>query len=525
MEPSWARARDVLAGEDAVKKAGVKYLPRLTEQTDDEYAAYTERGHFFPASGRTHSGMLGLIFRRDPDVKMPSDVEAFAEDITLTAQSLFGFAKEVTSEVIAVGRHGLLVDFDDAEKRPYVVGYKAEQIVNWRTVRRGGKKVLVLVVLKEEEVVPMSDGFADTRNTVYRVLKLDQPEGAKVASYKVLLYSRKVLPTGQPAATPEGAERAPTGAQAEAHEWNIVERVPTYRGTPLPFIPFTFVGVTKNDETPERPPLEDVITTNLSHWRNSADIEHGRHFTGLPTAWVAGFATTDAGGKPVSLKIGAGTAWISDNPQAKAGFLEFTGQGLKALDDALTQKKDEMAVLGARLLETQKRAAETAESMQIRSAGESSALSSIATTVGEALTATLNFMRYWVTGNVTTKPEELSVTLNTDYVAATLQPQEITALVAAWQSNAISHETLLWNLSQGEVLPPDITPEDEITRIQEEAPKLGGDALPLDEEGGVPGSQKAAQEAAAKKKAADDEAAAKLARDTLAAKNQPPGKK
>ena len=25
----WARARDVLAGEDAVKAAGVKYLPRL----------------------------------------------------------------------------------------------------------------------------------------------------------------------------------------------------------------------------------------------------------------------------------------------------------------------------------------------------------------------------------------------------------------------------------------------------------------------------------------------------------------
>ena len=36
----WLRARDVIAGEDAVKAGGVKYLPRLDSQTDDEYNAY-----------------------------------------------------------------------------------------------------------------------------------------------------------------------------------------------------------------------------------------------------------------------------------------------------------------------------------------------------------------------------------------------------------------------------------------------------------------------------------------------------
>jgi len=30
--PDWLRARDVLAGEDAVKSAGEKYLPRLDSQ-------------------------------------------------------------------------------------------------------------------------------------------------------------------------------------------------------------------------------------------------------------------------------------------------------------------------------------------------------------------------------------------------------------------------------------------------------------------------------------------------------------
>ncbi len=35
----WARARDVLAGEDAVKAAGEKYLAWMDSQSDEEFGA------------------------------------------------------------------------------------------------------------------------------------------------------------------------------------------------------------------------------------------------------------------------------------------------------------------------------------------------------------------------------------------------------------------------------------------------------------------------------------------------------
>jgi len=38
--PAWSGARDVLAGEDGVKAAGERYLPRLDSQSEEEYAAY-----------------------------------------------------------------------------------------------------------------------------------------------------------------------------------------------------------------------------------------------------------------------------------------------------------------------------------------------------------------------------------------------------------------------------------------------------------------------------------------------------
>ena len=60
----WSRARDVLAGEDAVKAAGEKYLPKLDSQSEEEYAAYKGRASFFGASARTLEEYLDLVFRR-----------------------------------------------------------------------------------------------------------------------------------------------------------------------------------------------------------------------------------------------------------------------------------------------------------------------------------------------------------------------------------------------------------------------------------------------------------------------------
>ena len=68
---AWLRAREVIAGEDAVKAAGERYLPKIDSQTEDEYSAYKERASFFNATARTVDGLLGLTFRREPTVKFP----------------------------------------------------------------------------------------------------------------------------------------------------------------------------------------------------------------------------------------------------------------------------------------------------------------------------------------------------------------------------------------------------------------------------------------------------------------------
>lgn len=62
----WQMARDLLAGEGAVKAAGVRDLPCLGTQTADEYTAYKARASIFNATARTADGCVWAWRWRQP---------------------------------------------------------------------------------------------------------------------------------------------------------------------------------------------------------------------------------------------------------------------------------------------------------------------------------------------------------------------------------------------------------------------------------------------------------------------------
>jgi hypothetical protein len=180
----WSRARDVLSGEDAVRAAADKYLPRLDSQTDDEFAAYRKRASFFNATARTADGYVGLIFRRPPFVKVPESddgvgraLAGFVNDGDMFGTTLAAYAKDVVWEVMSVGRAGSLVDWEEnVEQRAYVSLYSTEQIINWQVGRVNGRNVPTLVVLRETVAKPIAgpggDEFAPETVEQIRVLKL-----------------------------------------------------------------------------------------------------------------------------------------------------------------------------------------------------------------------------------------------------------------------------------------------------------------------------------------------------------------
>ena len=436
---AWQRARDVIAGEDAVKLAGERYLTRLDSQTVEEFSEYKARACFFNATSRTCDGFLGLIFRRDPEVKLPDrhagvDVafNLFTDDVDLMGTSLFTFCKSIVGEVLAVGRCGTLIDWQgDGECRAYVVRYQAEDVLNWQTSRINGRNVVTLVALREWVERPdEKDPFITKPIETVRVLKLN------------------VLPDGSTRYVVEIWEEL--SDKSESIWVQIDTRVPLRLGQPLPLIPFVFHGPRNSLPDVDKLPLNDIIYVNLDHYRLDADYKHGLHFTALPTAWVSGFD------KKQDLRIGSSTAWVSDNAGAAAGFLEFRGHGLSTFEKAQDRDERLMAVLGSRMLEDTKRVGETADAIELRQAGENSILMTLALSVSDSITNVLRWVYWWNSTEAlpdAISPDSVLLRLNTDFTAKGLSPLELTAIVGAWQAGAISQTTMFDLFRQGEILP------------------------------------------------------------------------
>src|SRR5689334_16495867 len=105
--PKWKRAEDVIEGQDAVHKAGVAYLPRLKDQSDEDYQAYVKRAGFYNATWRTIAGLVGMVFRKPPTQDLPVSFKSYTDDIDMRGTTLDQFAKCVVEDVIGMGRIGI----------------------------------------------------------------------------------------------------------------------------------------------------------------------------------------------------------------------------------------------------------------------------------------------------------------------------------------------------------------------------------------------------------------------------------
>lgn len=451
MATKWQRCRDCVSGGDAVKAAGTRYLPRLADQTDTDYQAYKTRASFFNATWRTIQALTGMLFRRPPVVDVPESVNALLKDVTMSGVSFITFAQQIAMETLTVGRVGILVDYPsqstegmtaaEAAKlnlRPVMQRYETESIINWKTAWIGNKTVLTLVVLTEEAALEGNE-FEHKTETRYRVLDLFN------GAYRVRVF------------------RIDDKGEDEQVGGDIF---PVMSGKPLDFIPFFFLGV--DDTTPQLdlPPFLDLVDLNLDHYRMSADHKHGLHFTGLPTGVITGYRPENESEK---LYVGAAHFLVLPDPQAKASFLEYTGQGLGAIVQELERTEQQMAILGARLLTAEKKATETAQTAQIHRAGESSVLSSIASTISRALTQALTLFSKWAGSDT-----ECTVELNQEFLPPEVTPQELAEWLKGWQMGApgFSDQGLFDLLQKREMVSSDVTLEDEQERIASKAPSL-----------------------------------------------------
>jgi len=436
----WRKVRDCIEGEDAVKDAGKLYLPQPGGQSTDQYNGYKERAAFYGVAERTLRGLSGMVFRNDPTLELPERLEPMREALTTEGYSFDTLIAEVVREVLSTGRYGILPDFApeaDANAVPYFATYFADDIADWETQLHGAKVVLTKVLLRERA---FEQGTEENEER-YRELCLDDG-----------VYTQRVWQ-----AVVEKSKDDGTGSRRFAL---IEETVPSVGGKTLDYIPFVFINPYDLRPEIEKPPFLDLCNVNLSHYRNSADYEHALYMTAQPTPWCSGAFNE----KNTPSSIGPHSLWVLPEG-GSAGMLEFTGAGIKAQRDAMSDKEDRMAALGARMIVEGRSRNEAAETARMRGRGEMSLLVSVVKSVNEAFERLFRRAADWVSSD----PDEVVITLNRDFVETRMEAKELDSIVKAWQSGAVSRMTLHENLQRGEIVPPSRSVEDEMAMIDEEA--------------------------------------------------------
>lgn len=423
MRPKWTRIADCLAGQAAVKAKGDAYLPRpnasnKTKENLARYDSYLDRAVFYSVTENTMRGLIGQVFSRDPIVVLPDVMKSMIEDVDGQGVTLDQQAKLGLGRNLSASGFGLLVDYPKLDRPitlaeqsegniyPTLLQYARGSIINWRKIKRGARYVFSLVVI-EENGEAGDDGFEVSYEREWRVLQLD-----KVGEYVVTLYK---WDEQQKQYYKVGEDIKPTGAD----------------GKPLTKIPFYFCGPLDNDEVPDEPMLGSLSDLNIGHYRNSADYEDSCYLVGQPTPYFAGLTESWVNkvfkNKPIELGSRAAIAL----PQgATAGLLQASENSMPM--EAMKHKEAQMLALGAKIIEPGA-GSNTLGEAQMDESTENSMLATAAKNVSAVYTLALKDA-----AELHGASGEISYSLNTDFPASRLTPNERNQLVLEWQGGAIT---------------------------------------------------------------------------------------
>lgn len=410
----WALMADAMAGEGAIKRAGVKYLPKpqgfsaLPDRADQEaaYAAYMNRASFPEFVAPTVSALHGMAKQKGIAVELPAALEFMRENATggrppVTIDALFG---RILHHLLTTGRVGALADVD-AAGAPKIALYTGTAVTNWDT------DFFVL-----DESGDVRTRFSWERRKQYRVLELDEAG----------LYVQTVH-TGD------------TLAAANTYEPKALG------GKRLNFVPFYVANSREVSPKIVPPPLIGVARAAKNVYQLSADKRFQLFFSGQETLFI--YNASDAPEYTGAMAIVTLNGAPGQTPKA-----EYVGPDCKTInehDKAIRDEREAAVMAGARMLEQSEGVTESGNARELRFASETSNVFTIITTAAELLELALRGCAAFAGAD----PNEVNVSPPEDLLSGALTPAEAEALARLWIDRVISYETLHQNLQRGKIIP------------------------------------------------------------------------
>ena len=402
-EPHWILIEDLMQGTYGMRKKHRRYLPQEPRELDESYDNRLARSVCPPYYQRLERMLAGMLTRKP--VRLTDTADIIQEqlfDVDLQGNDLNVWTYETTRKMVRYGHVGVLVDAPKAEYegRPYWCTYTPREILGWRY--EGSE--LVQLRLMEKVVLPDGEYGEKTAEQV-RVLTPGE--------YKIYQKQKNT-------------------------NFELIDE----GTTSLDKIPFSVAYANRLNIMESRPPLEDIAELNLKTYQVQSDLDNQLHISAVPMLAFFGFPSA---AEEVSAGPGEAIAFPADG---RAEYIEPKGTSFDHQFKRLEQIAGQINELGLSAVLGQKLSAETAEAKRLdRSQGDSTMMV-IAQNMQDMIDNSLQFHAQYL-GNTTAAGSSY---VNRDFLGARLDPQEVSSLLQLYTAGTITQETLLNQLSEGEVL-------------------------------------------------------------------------
>ena len=417
----WPLIEDLKEGSYKIKSKHRKYLFPEPRESTESYDARLNRSTVVPFMQRIEKMLAGMLMRKPVRLDDTSDlVREQLFDVDLEGNDLNIWLYQTARTVISFGHVGVLVDAprEGSKARPYWVTYKPSDILGWRTEIIDGVRELIQVRLLENVVEP--DGKYGEKNiTQIRVLER--------GTYQL---HRKSDKTGKYELFEEG-------------EMSLKDK-----------IPFSVAYSNRIGFFESRSPLYDIAELNLKHYQIQSDLDNILHISAVPNLVVYGFPNSD------EITTGPNEA-LSLPPDSRMEYVSPAADSYNAQFKRLEDIEKQINSLSLAAVLGQKLVGETAEAKRIDRSQNDSTMMVVAQQMQDLVDNCLKFHSEYLN-----ESNAGSSFVNRDFVTARLEPQEIQAYLALFTAGTISQETLLNQLTAGEILGDDFDVEEEIETTQ-----------------------------------------------------------
>lgn len=336
----WAMVDDIMGGAEAMRAAGVKYLPRFESEDDKEYQARLVAAPWTPLYADSFRNLASKPFSKEVAVEGgAARFTELAENINASGDHLHVFSREVFKAGINYGIDWIWIGHvpvpqgatrqaaRELRARPYWRRIPAKRVLAVYSDTVQGEEILTHVRIEENHVI--REGFKET--AVKQVRVIDRP----------------ALETGGYGAPAFQVWRKVQAEAASKEDWVVVEEGEISIGV-IPMVPF-ITGEREGRSWRVQPPLKDLAYMQTTLFQMEANKAVVQMNTAFPVNVMRGVSKKEVGeGK---IKFGPRTVLFFPPVGETGQFGDFhreepSGTAATSLREDISAHKREMREAG-----------------------------------------------------------------------------------------------------------------------------------------------------------------------------------